>query len=100
MNISAIEVESIILDVEGVADVAVVGAADKRWGEIVIACVVRKAGATVEAAEIEARCREQLANYKTPKQIIFFEELPKNSMGKVLKRELKESVVNMGKETG
>ncbi len=99
MNISAMEVESIILNLDGVADVAVVGAPDKRWGEIVIACVVRKPGAMIESDDIEAHCRDQLANYKTPKQIVFFDELPKNSMGKVLKRELKDLVVDMGKET-
>jgi len=98
MNISAMEVESIILNIDGVADVAIVGAPDKRWGEVVIACVVRKPGASVEAADIDTHCRYLLANYKTPKQIHFFDELPKNSMGKVLKRKLKDLVVNIGRK--
>ena len=77
-------------EVEGVAESAVIGVSDPRWGEIVVACVVRKAGASVAEDVIIDHCREKLANYKVPKRVAFFDELPKNSMGKVLKRELKQ----------
>lgn len=90
MNVSAFEVEAIIGEVEGVAESAVIGVSDPRWGEIVVACVVRKAGASVAEDVIIDHCREKLANYKVPKRVAFFDELPKNSMGKVLKRELKQ----------
>jgi acyl-CoA synthetase (AMP-forming)/AMP-acid ligase II len=87
MNVSSLEVENILMSYPGVVEAAVVGIPDPRWGESVIACIVR--GDAVEAEGLIAHCRTQLANYKVPKQVEFLDVLPKNSMGKVLKRELR-----------
>jgi acyl-CoA synthetase (AMP-forming)/AMP-acid ligase II len=87
MNVSSVEVENILMSYPGVVEAAVVGIPDPRWGESVVACVVR--GDPVESDALIAHCRAQLANYKVPKQVEFVDVLPKNSMGKVLKRELR-----------
>jgi fatty-acyl-CoA synthase len=67
----------------GVFDAAVVGRPDARWQEVPVAYVIRRAGARVTAVEIEAFCREQLARYKVPRDIVFVDSLPRNAMGKV-----------------
>ena len=59
-------------------------------GEAVSAIVIPRPGATLTAAEIVAHCRQQLAGFKCPKRVIFAETLPKNAVGKVLKRHLVE----------
>ena len=89
-NISPKEVEVIINQVEGVLDASVVGVNDEKWGEKVMAAVVRKPGAGVQADEIQAICKKHLHDWKCPKKIVFVEELPRNTMGKVLKEEVKE----------
>jgi len=88
-NISPKEVEVIINQVDGVADSSVVGIDDEKWGEKVVAAVVKKPDANVSEAEIQAYCKKLLHNWKCPKEIAFVEELPRNTMGKVLKEEVK-----------
>jgi malonyl-CoA/methylmalonyl-CoA synthetase len=89
-NISPKEVEAIINRVDGVAESSVVGIDDEKWGEKVVAAVVKKADADVTEAEIQAYCKLHLHNWKCPKEIVFVEELPRNTMGKVLKEEVKK----------
>ncbi|MBK5101678.1 MAG: AMP-binding protein, partial [Desulfobacteraceae bacterium] len=89
-NISPKEVETVINQVEGVVESSVVGIPDEKWGEKVVAAVVTKPGAELEAREIQAFCKEHLHNWKCPKQIVLLKELPKNRMGKVLKEEVKK----------
>ncbi len=89
-NISPKEVEAVINQVEGVFESSVVGVSDEKWGEKVMAAVVRKSGAGVQADEIQASCKKHLHNWKCPKEIVFVEELPRNTMGKVLKEEVKK----------
>ena len=72
----------------GVADVAVVGVVDEKWGERVCAAVIMAPDVSVSDAELRAWCRERLAPYRVPKTLIVVDELPRNAMGKVLKREL------------
>ena len=88
-NISPKEVEVIINQVDGVADSSVVGIDDEKWGEKVVAAVVKKPDANVSEAEIQAYCKKLLHNWKCPKEIAVVEELPRNTMGKVLKEEVK-----------
>ncbi len=89
-NISPKEVEVIINQIDGVAESSVVGIDDEKWGEKVVAAVVKKPDVNVGEAEIHKYCKKLLHNWKCPKEIAFVEELPRNTMGKVLKEEVKE----------
>ncbi len=84
-NIYPREVEEVLVTHPGVTDACVVGAPDEEWGEIVVAFVV----GTAEPAELDAHLVERIARFKRPKRYEFVDELPKNSYGKVLKRELR-----------
>jgi acyl-CoA synthetase (AMP-forming)/AMP-acid ligase II len=88
-NIYPAEVESALFGHPDVADVAVIGVPDERWGEAVKAVVVRKPGASVTAGELITWARERIAGYKLPKSVDFIEVLPRNPTGKILKRELR-----------
>jgi acyl-CoA synthetase (AMP-forming)/AMP-acid ligase II len=89
-NIFSAEIESVILRHPAVADVAVLGVPDERWGEAVKALVVLKDDARAEAADLLRYARAQLAAYKIPKSIDFVSVLPRDAAGKILKRELRE----------
>jgi acyl-CoA synthetase (AMP-forming)/AMP-acid ligase II len=90
-NVYSGEVERVIFNHPGVREVAVFGIPDARWGELVAACVVLKAGTQLTADELIAYCRQFVANYKLPRRIDFSEtDLPKSASGKVLKRVLRE----------
>jgi long-chain acyl-CoA synthetase len=88
-NIYPREVEEVLLTAPGVAEVAVVGAPDKEWGEIVVAFVVPKPGTALDAKALDAFCLDQIARFKRPKRYEFVEVLPKNNYGKVLKTALR-----------
>ena len=89
-NIYPREVEEVLLNAPGVAEVAVVGAPDPEWGEIVVAFVVAQPGAALDAKTLDAFCLNQIARFKRPKRYEFVEALPKNNYGKVLKTVLRE----------
>lgn len=88
-NIYPREVEEILLEHPGVDEAGVVGAPDDEWGEVVVAFIVGKAS----PAELDAHLLERIARFKRPKRYEYIDELPKNSYGKVLKRELRERLV-------
>ena len=67
-----------------------VGITDEKWGEKIVAAVVKNPGADVCAADIQAYCKKHLLDWKCPKKISFVEKLPRNTMGKVLKEEVKK----------
>jgi malonyl-CoA/methylmalonyl-CoA synthetase len=92
-NISPKEVEAVINQCEGVAESSVVGIPDEKWGEKVVAAVVLKPGAHIEAQDLQIYCREHLHNWKCPKDVVFIRELPRNTMGKVLKEGVKRLFV-------
>jgi acyl-CoA synthetase (AMP-forming)/AMP-acid ligase II len=89
-NIYPAEVESAIYGHPAVADVAVFGVPDAKWGEAVKACVVLKPGAAPDAEDIIAHARTRIAGFKCPKSIDFIEALPRNPSGKILRRALRE----------
>jgi acyl-CoA synthetase (AMP-forming)/AMP-acid ligase II len=90
-NVYPSEVEQVIWSHPAVSDCAVIGAPDPHWGEAVTAVVELKTGHDVGEAELIARCREQLGPIRTPKKIVFTDQLPRSSNGKVLKREVREA---------
>ena len=89
-NIYPAEVESAICDHPDVADVAVIGVPDDKWGEAVKAIVVLKPGKQATATDIINFARERIAGFKTPKSVDFLEALPRNPSGKILRRNLRE----------
>jgi acyl-CoA synthetase (AMP-forming)/AMP-acid ligase II len=84
------EIEGILLRHPAIAQVAVVGVPDDRMGEVGVAFVVPRSSATVDADELVAWAREQMANYKVPRRVVVVDALPLNASGKVLKYELRE----------
>ena len=94
-NIYSKEVEETLRLHPEVADAAVVGVADQIFGEAVAAFVERQPGARLTATELIEHCREQLAGYKKPKHVFFVDALPRNSLGKVLKTDLRALAADM-----
>ncbi len=88
-NIYPAEVENAIFSHPDVADAAVIGVPDDKWGEAVKAVVVLRPGCEADPAVIIAHCRATIAGYKAPKSVDFVEVLPRNPSGKVLRRELR-----------
>jgi malonyl-CoA/methylmalonyl-CoA synthetase len=89
-NISPREVEDVINQVDGVVESSVVGVPDEKWGEKIVAAVVKKPGADVTIDDIQAMCKKHLHDWKCPKAFSLVEKLPRNTMGKVLKEEVKK----------
>jgi acyl-CoA synthetase (AMP-forming)/AMP-acid ligase II len=89
-NVYSAEVEAAMLKHPAVAQAAVVGAPDGRWGERVTALIVTRPGASVTEAELQQHCRIHLAGYKVPKSILFESSLPMTPTGKILKPVLRQ----------
>jgi fatty-acyl-CoA synthase len=90
-NIAGSEVERVLYEHDAVLEAAVVGRPDERWGQVPVAFVVLRDGATVTGDELVQHCRGQLAKFKVPTTVTFLDALPRNPSGKVLKRELRSS---------
>ena len=84
------EIEKLMYAHDDVEQVAVIGVPDERMGEVGMAFVVRRAGASLESDDLVAWCRDQMANFKVPRRIEFVDELPLNASGKVMKFVLRE----------
>ena len=89
-NVYPAEIEGYINDMPGVAESAVIGVPHPDFGEVGVAIVIAKPGATLDAEQIIARLKAQLANFKIPKRCFIVGELPRNTMGKVQKNVLRE----------
>ena len=88
-NVFPREVEDLLADLDGVVEVAVIGVEDAEFGQRLKAFVVLEDGVELEIADLNAHVKANLAGYKTPREVEFLDELPRNATGKVLKRELK-----------
>lgn len=88
-NVYPAEVENVLMAHPAVADVAVIGVPDERWGEVAKAMVVRAGGVEVSEQELIDHCRERLAKFKCPASVEWVEALPRNPSGKILKKDLR-----------
>ncbi|HEX9970044.1 MAG TPA: AMP-binding protein, partial [Acidimicrobiales bacterium] len=88
-NVFPSEVEDLLSRLDTVADVAVVGVPDEEFGQRLKAFVVKAPGAAITAEQVKAHVKQHLARYKVPRDVEFLDELPRNTTGKVLRRELR-----------
>jgi feruloyl-CoA synthase len=92
INIYPREIEEVLLRHDGVAEAAVVGIPDEKWGERLAAVIVARPDRDVTVDGIMAYCREHLGGYKVPRHISFVDELVRNPAGKVMKRTIREQL--------
>ena len=90
VNISPVEIDSLLMQRPEVVEAATVGVPDRIYGEEVVSYVVLRPGATIKPDEILRYCRGVLSAFKAPKQILFTNELPKNERGKLDRKALLE----------
>jgi acyl-CoA synthetase (AMP-forming)/AMP-acid ligase II len=88
-NIAPAEVESVLQTHPAVEEAVVIGLPDVEWGQRVAAVVVRRPGVALDAAELMDFCRQRLASFKKPETVHFVETLPRNHLGKVLRKDLR-----------
>ena len=96
-NIYPAEIENQLVTLPGVADNAVVGVADARWGEVPVAVLVRSpdaAGQALSAEAVLAHLQSRIARFKLPRRVVFMDSLPKSALGKVLKPQLQSLLTN------
>jgi long-chain acyl-CoA synthetase len=84
------EVDNVLMAHDAILEAATIGVPDETRGETVKSFIVLRPGKTLDEQELEAYCRENLAAYKIPRQVEFLDELPKSSVLKVLRRELRD----------
>ncbi len=92
-NVYPQEVEIVIREIPGVREAAVVGISNPVTGEVPVAFVIADESAGLTQSDIVGRCKSKLAHYKVPRKVRFVTELPMSSVGKVLKRKLREMMV-------
>jgi acyl-CoA synthetase (AMP-forming)/AMP-acid ligase II len=97
INIYPREIEDILAVHPAIAEIAVIGVPDEKWGERLCACVVLQPGSHLATDEVDAFCRGKLAGFKIPRELRLLPALPRNANGKILKRELR---ANAGSDTG
>lgn len=95
-NVYPAEIENVLYQLPEVAEAAVIGIPDKRWGETGMAILVLKEGKTLEDKAVIAHCRNNLAKFKVPLEVEHIDALPRNATGKVLKRVLRDRFVGKG----
>jgi len=90
VNVYPREIEEVLYRHPAVSEASVIGLPDEHWGEVVKAVVVLRNDAAATATEIIEFCGKNLAGYKKPKSVDFWEELPKSPQGKILKKEIRK----------
>lgn len=91
-NIASSEVERVLYALPQVAEAAVIGLPDEKWGERVVAVVVLKPGTSLTKEELDQHCKPLLAGFKSPRQLVIRDNLPRNPSGKILKRVLRDEL--------
>ena len=96
-NVYPAEVENVLFQLPQVADAAIIGVPNERWGEVGMAIIVRKPDQALEEGDVIRHCLGRLAKFKVPQSVTFVDVLPRNATGKVLKRELRTQFVGADK---
>jgi fatty-acyl-CoA synthase len=91
-NIASSEVERVVYELPQVLEAAVIGVGDARWGECPVAVVVLRQGHGLTLDALQQHCRQRLAGFKVPKELIVRTQLPRNPSGKILKRVLRDEI--------
>jgi acyl-CoA synthetase (AMP-forming)/AMP-acid ligase II len=91
-NVYPLEVEEVLLTHPDVAEIAIFGVPDKKWGEVGVAVVVARPGAQLEAAQLLAYLEGRCAKYRWPQQFFFWNSMPKSGYGKIVKKDIKAMV--------
>jgi len=92
-NVYPAEVENVLYQLPQVAEAAIIGIPDDRWGEVGLAVLALAPGESIERTEVQEHCASRLAKFKVPSDIAIVDALPRNATGKVLKRELRDQFV-------
>ena len=98
-NVFSTEVETVIYEHPSVADVAVVGVPDPKWVETIAAVIVLRVNSTASADDIQQWCRSRLAGYKCPRYVYFWDEMPRSTLGKILKSDVRGATCVSRSET-
>jgi fatty-acyl-CoA synthase len=93
-NVSPAEVEAVLLEHPQVAEAAVVGRADERWGEVIIAVVALQPGSTLTREQLLGMCEGRIARFKHPKDVLFVDAMPRTALGKVRKDDVRRLVAD------
>ncbi len=94
-NVSPAEVEGVLLDCPDIAEAAVIGRSDSRWGEVVVAVVAPRPGVTLERERVLALFEGRLARFKIPKDVVLVDALPRTALGKVSKEDVRQMVARL-----
>ena len=92
-NVMPSEVEAVVRTTPGVTDAAVVGLPKAEGSEEVVAAVTPEPGVELDVEDLRARCRSNLAAYKVPRRVVVVDELPRSQIGKVLRRQVRDSLI-------
>ncbi len=92
-NVYPAEVENVLYQLPEIAEAAIIGVPNDRWGEVGLAVIALKPGATIDRARVVEHCVSRLAKFKIPNDIAIVDQLPRNATGKVLKRELRDQFI-------
>ena len=92
-NVYPAEVENVLYQLPQIAEAAIIGVPDERWGETGVAFISLKSNESIEEKDIIQHCINNLAKFKVPSSVEFIEALPRNATGKVLKRNLREDLL-------
>ena len=91
-NIYPAEIENVLIECRDIAHAAVVGRPDERWGEVVVAVVVKREGADLTRERVLGLFEGRIARFKHPKEVLFIGEMPKTALGKVRKEDVRSLV--------